>query len=644
MADRTERRLAAIMFTDIVGSTAVTARSEPAGLALRDHHRNLVRTQVDRYHGRFIEAPGDECLATFESALDSVNCALAMQQALEDAPDPDLQVRIGIHLGETVFRGDEVFGDGVNIAARIIALAEPAEIYVSTEVADALRNQPNLELSSRGEHQLKNVGRPVAVFLVQGTPGAPSLAKRRPDTGDGKDIRSLAVLPLENLSGDPEQEYFADGMTEAVISEFARIGSISVISRTSVMQYKQARKPLPEIAQELGVDGIVEGTVMRAGDRVRITVQLIDARSDHHLWADNYDRDLTDILALQSDVARAVAQQIRVELAPEVEEVLTTTRRVDPRAYDAYLRGLKLAAAPAFSREYVSKWQAALERLERAVELDPGLAEAWSRLARVRVGLAAVSLDLRQRREFPRARDAAERALELDGRLGAAHAVLGMVRLNQDWDFEGSRRAHERATKLSPNDPFVLSNYAWYLLMMGKTEEALGVSEQMVKVAPLTIGVRADRLSHHFMARDYESALEEADRIRALNPAFASGYIAHTYWMLDRSEESYREWIRGAPNDAMRVAIQNAWAEGGMDAIARGFVDYTAETEGAAPRERAIYLTYAGEKEQAFAWLERAFRERDPLMVALKMDPRFDPLRSDPRWDDLMRRIGFPES
>ncbi len=217
-----ERRLAAIMFSDIVGSTAVTARSEPAGLALRDRHRDLVRSQVDRYHGRFIEAPGDECLATFESALDSVNCALAMQQALEDAAD--LQVRIGIHMGETVFRGDEVFGDGVNIAARIITLAEPTEVYVSTEVADALRNQPSLELSSRGEHELKNVGRPIVVFEVRGQAGPPSAEPAR--AAGTEEIRSIAVLPLENL-GSPEQEYVADGVTDALIESLARVGPSS---------------------------------------------------------------------------------------------------------------------------------------------------------------------------------------------------------------------------------------------------------------------------------------------------------------------------------------------------------------------------------------------------------------------------------
>ena len=236
---------------------------------------------------------------------------------------------------------------------------------------------------------------------------------RSPET-----IRSIAVLPLENLTGDPKQEYFADGMTEAVISEFARLGALSVISRTSVMQYKDVRKPLPEIAQELGVQAIVEGSVFRAGDRVRITLQLIDARNDLHLWAQTYERDLRDVLALQGDVARAVAEQIHLKLTPEEREALTAHRTVDPRAYDAYLRGLQLRDAMGLSGLWASR---AIEEFTQAVELDPTFAEAYAALAQARYWLGIFAYNLSYRGEFTVAEQAAERALELDHRLGKAH-------------------------------------------------------------------------------------------------------------------------------------------------------------------------------------------------------------------------------
>ncbi len=264
-----ERRLAAILFTDIVGSTAVTARSEADGMKLRDRHRELVRPFVEQHHGSFIEAPGDESLSTFESAVDAVQCALAIQQVVD--ADPELQLHIGIHQSETVFRGNEVFGDGVNIAARICGLSDGRTPYISDEVQHAVQNQTNLSFESLGEHEFKNVPRPVPVYRVTGTAQPPRRLSalhrygiRRPGrwltaalvmlaviglgvwsrygpVSDLAPIRSLAVLPLENLSGDPEQEYFSDGMTEALISDLARISSLGVISRTSVMQYKRAR-------------------------------------------------------------------------------------------------------------------------------------------------------------------------------------------------------------------------------------------------------------------------------------------------------------------------------------------------------------------------------------------------------------------
>ena len=421
--DWVERKLAAILFTDIVGSTALMAESEQKGLGVRERHRALVSPAIEQYRGESIEAKGDETLSVFGSALDAVNCALAIQGELAD--DPELKLHIGIHLSDILLRPGEISGDGVNIAARICALSDGDATYVSAEVHQAVRNQPHLTATALGEHEFKNVGRPVAVFRVTGEAGVPSPARPRPAPATGE-IRSLAVLPLENLSGDPEQEYFADGMTDTLIGDLAKIGGLSVISRTSVMHYKGQRKPLlKEIARELNVEGILEGTVMRAGDRVRISTQLIDARTDQHIWSERYDRELSDVLALQSDVARAVAEQVRLELTPDEQAVLTVSRKVDPRAFDAYLRGLQIMdKGPSNIRAWGPQ---AIEQFERAVELDPDFAEAWSMLAGARALLSNLSFDLSYRNELAKAREAAQRALEIDDRLGQAHTLLGFV-------------------------------------------------------------------------------------------------------------------------------------------------------------------------------------------------------------------------
>ena len=463
---------------------------------------------------------------------------------------------------------------------------------------------------------------------------------RSPET-----IRSIAVLPLENLTGDPGQEYFADGMTEAVISEFARLGALNVISRTSVMRYKQSDKSLPEIARELGVEGVVEGSVFRAGDRVRITLQLIDARNDLHLWAQTYERDLRDVLALQSDVARAVAEQIRLELTPEERTALTTTRTVDPRAYDAFLRGLQLRGPLAL----VMIWGPQhIEQFERAVELDPNFAEGWAALAgaHARLGLA---LSLRMRSEFPKAREAAQRALEIDERLGEAHSTMGAIRLWYDWDFPGARRSFERSLQLSPSDPTVLERYAWYLLLVeGKTKEGIDVIEEVLRVAPFDLYLRGRRVAYFLQARQPERALVEFERIRELDPDSVSLDVFFAYVMLGRSEEANRALIAfyercGAPCDWAQEAFERGWAEGGREGAVRAWLEAATEREGYSPMMIALNYAAIGETDEAFAWLERGYREREPQMITLKTSPGFDPLRSDPRFDDLLRRIGFPE-
>jgi TolB-like protein len=664
------------MFTDIVGYTALMAESEEKGLGVRRRHREVVRPLVERYAGEWIEAPGDESLSTFHSALDAVNCALAVQAQLES--DPDLKVHVGIHLGDVVIEGGEISGEGVNVAARICPLSEPGGVCVSGEVYKSIRNHPEIDATSLGAQELKNVPEPVAVYSVTGTAAEPGatmrpMVKHPPRAGrwltavaaalvvialgtawwlyrhapELAPIRSIAVLPLENLSGDPKQEYFADGMTEALIGDLAKIGSLRVISRTSVMQYKRAPKPLPEIARELNVDGIVEGAVMRDGDRVRITAQLIDASDDRHLWSDRYDRDLSDVLALQSDVARAIAEQIRLELTPEEQVALTASRTVDPRAYDAYLRGVQLRGPLSL----VVVWgPRAIEQFELAVELDPRFAEGYRYLARTRADLGIIGFSVDYRSEFPKARDAARRALELDERQGGAHAVLGQVRLWYDWDFPGAGRAYRRALQLSPSDPSALSVYAWYLLLVeGRTDAALELSERLLRVAPFDLSWRAERLKHFVTARRYERALEEVERVRELDPDFVDLSIGGLYGELGRFEEAHRAYVAvfercGALCDSQREAMVRGWAEGGWEESWRAWLEIVTAFEGFFPATAARTYALIGETDQAFAWLERGYRERDPQMIGVKADPSFDPIRSDPRFNDLLRRIGFPES
>ncbi len=672
-AEGAGRRLAAIMFTDIVGYTALMATSEERGLRARKRHRALVGPLVASHRGESIEAKGDESLSVFPNVLDAVRCALEIQDRLRE--EPDLRLHIGIHLGDVVVRDGEVSGDGVNIASRICALSRGGGIRVSGEVHRAIRNQPDVESVALGEQKLKNVGQPVAVFAVGGPRSLAAVRRRaRWETGarrapvwagalvvvaaaagwwmlrgpfavDASPIRSLAVLPLENLSGDPGQEYFADGMTEEVIVELAKLGALRVISRTSVMQYKRERKPLPEIAQELGVDGIIEGTVTRAGDRVRITAQLIDARNDRHLWSERYDRDLRDVLALRGDIARAVAEQVRLELTPEQQAALAPSRAVDPSAYDAYLRGLEARGPGQGSPQWAPR---AIAEFSRSVELDPDFAEAWGALADARQFLGW-SLDSRYRGEFAKARQAAERALELDDRIGSAHASLAWVLLGEGWDFEAARRAIERAMEIAPSDPKVLNDSAVYLLAVKRTEEALALMERLQRVAPFDRFYRGLRVRNFYWARQYERALEQLERIRERDPDFVELQVWQLYFTLGRLEDAHRAQLDlysqcGSPCEWQREAVERGWGEGGWNASIRSLAKVSGEREGLSPFAVAALYSMIEDTDAAFAWLERGYRERDPGMALLNAVPAFDPLHSDPRFRDLVRRVGMPES
>jgi TolB-like protein/class 3 adenylate cyclase len=673
----TERRLAAIMFTDIVGYTALMAESEEKGLRVRARHREAVRPLVERYHGEWIESPGDQTLSTFPTALDAVDCGLALLAALED--DAELNLHVGIHSGDIVVAEGEITGDGVNIAARLCPLSKGSDLCVSGEVYRSVRNQPEIEATALGEQKLKNVPEPVAVYSITGTAAAPSPVAKpaRVSRATGlpraalavaalvviaigagwwlyrpaptlSPIRSLAVLPLDNLSADPEQQYFADGMTDAVISEFAKIGALRVISWTSVKQYRNTQKPLPEIASELDVEGIVEGTVLRAGERVRITLQLIDARNDHHLWAQSYERDLSDVLALQGEVARGVAKQVALELTGDEEARLRTTRKTDPEAHEAYLRGtLHLAEASALDT------YKAIEYFEQAIERDPELAGAWAGLADAYRVLGWGLSELPPADAAAKIRAAAERALSLDGSLARAHASLGDLIAQYEWRWAEAEEELRRAVDLSPSDPIVNNRYGLYLTAIGRHDEALPLLQTAVDVDPTSLHWRSDKALTLFEARDYERAVEEYLKILEVDPGFffALMVLPWAYIEQDLNAEAFDAWVAFHRATGRDQRWLNEFQQGYRDAGIRGALRFWLEADTARAKTEyvdPVWLTtisaYLGETDVAFALLERLHRARSPHLPQIIRSKTFDPLRSDPRFDDLVRRIGFPES
>jgi serine/threonine-protein kinase len=457
------------------------------------------------------------------------------------------------------------------------------------------------------------------------------------------EIRSLAVLPLDNLSGDPDQEYFSDGMTQALITDLSKIGALKVISRSSVMPYKGTEKSLPEIAAELNVDAVVEGSVQREGDRVRVTAQLIEAATDRHLWAERYEREVTSVFALQSDVAQAIAREVRVSLTPQEEVRLASTREVNPETYEAYLRGMFY-----LNQRTPEGLHKGLAILHEAIEKDPADPMAYAGLA---LGYVAVGHRAAPPKEaFPRAKAAALRALELEADLAEAELALAAVMLYHEWDWQGAEKAFLRAIELNPSLAMAHYHYAWYLELVGRGDQALEEGRRAQELDPLTLPFTAWLGGQYWRAGRYDEALAEAKKSLDLDPDFSVGwYVAGlAYEAKGMNEEAIEAQEKAAAADpTKRWALGEAYAHAGrMDEAWRIANELEAE---ATPRQSLglIRLYKAlGDKDAAFRWVEAAYEYRLPFFPWLvsRSNPRRGEFEEDPRMQELARRINLPAS
>ncbi len=460
-------------------------------------------------------------------------------------------------------------------------------------------------------------------------------------------IESIAVLPLENLSGDPGQEYFVDGMTDALITDLAQVSALRVISRTSVMGYKGARKPLREIGRELNVEAVLEGTVMRSGQRVRVTAQLVHAPTDRHLWAKSYERDLSDIMALQADVARAIVTEIGIKLTPQDQTRLARTRPVNPQAYEAYLRGLYF-----WNKRSDAALLKSIEYFEQAIAKDPKFALAYAGLADSYTVLGFEG-GLSPNAAFPKAKAAVGKALEIDDTLAEAHMTLASIRRNIDWDssgWSGAEKEFKRAIELNPGYAMGHIRYAFFLRAMGRNEEALAESQRANELDPVSL-VTSSHAARYIFEGQYDQAIEVTRKKLELYPDLPGPHagLGEIYLLKRQFPEAIAEFQKAvslserAPR--FLAHLGNAFGVSGQRQQAIKVLDELreqAKRRYVSPYEFALVYTGLGEKEQAFAWLQKAHEDRSPRLILLKVDQKLDSLRSDPRYTELERRIGLP--
>jgi TolB-like protein/DNA-binding winged helix-turn-helix (wHTH) protein/Flp pilus assembly protein TadD len=456
-------------------------------------------------------------------------------------------------------------------------------------------------------------------------------------------IRSLAVLPLDNLSGDASQNYFADGMTDELITDLAQISALRVISRTSVMVYKGARKPLPQIARELNVDAVVEGTVLRSGDQVRITAQLIEASTDKHLWSHSYEGDLRDTLTLQRKVASAIADQIRINLTPQEQAALKSVRAVNPEAYESYLRGRFF-----WNKRTADGLKVALAYFKQAIEEDPKYAPAYSGLADTYALLGDWQYAVMTPKEaFPKAKAAAIKALELDSTLGEAHNSLAFVLDGFDWNFDSAGKEFQRAIELSPGYATAHHWYAWHLTLLGRYDEAIVEMRKAENLDPLSLIINADLAELLVLAHSYDESIQQSRKTIEMDPNFALAHnqLGQAYLQKQMYDQAIAELQRaGDLSGGSPISIANlarAYVASGKKSEAVKLLgDLKKRSNPGYSNASEIAMIYAslGDTDQAMNWLEKGYEERFNPGVLLR--PGFDPLRSDSRFQNLVHRVG----
>jgi adenylate cyclase len=650
------RRLAAIMFTDMVGYSARAQADEAAALALLDRHNHLLRPIFSKFHGREVKTVGDAFVVEFESALEATRCALDVQRMLHyynlrNSDAWKIRIRIGIHVGDVVETDGDVLGDSVNIAARIVTLAGPEGICLSQQVYDQVANKAGTTFAKLPPVPLKNLRASGGIYRV--VPVWEESSVRRTKATPSRS-RLIAVLPLASISPDPQDGYFADGLTDELISELSQVRGLSVIARTSVAPYKTAPKSIAEVARELGVDTVVEGSVRKSGSQVRISLTLVDAETQRPLWAHRYDREVHDVFAVQEDIAKSTSKALRLEIDRTDRSEERAASVPNPRfgtvttgeAYDHYLRGLVAASD---SDDHEHGHEEAVQHFELATRLDPTLAEAYAAWANLYVTVAGESVPFRE--VMPRARELARQALEISPDLSEAHSALGNIALQFDHDWELAETEFANAIALNNNNVVAYRFYAMLLRTLDRYDEA----KQVIRRAILLDPGGSDRMALaqvEILSGNIDVGVRMAEEVAGRHHRGSLGHrpgLGLTYLQAGRRADALR-MTEASPDDvsdSVRFDAALLSALVGRPDAARRVAEETERGEAksyTSAAHLAMLYSALGERARALDLLEQDYREGDAILWLYYRGVYFDPIRDDPRFAALLRRYRLPAS
>ncbi len=675
-----QRRLAAIAFTDFVGYSAIAQRDDPLALELLEEHREILRPLFARFGGQEIKTIGDAFMVEFSSALDAANCAVEIQRTLakrnhDVATGRRIEVRIGIHIGDVMHRDRDVYGDGVNIASRIQPLAAPGGICISQDVERQIRNTFTPRLEKLGPTELKNIQLPLDLFRVVlpwEKPKRIIASTRRPQSRtvwmsilslsilllaigvwffrahphSAPASKSVAVLPFVNMSAEKENEYLSDGITEDLCTALTQVKGLHVPARTSSFAFKGKTEDIRKIGEQLNVATVLEGSVSKAGNKLRVSAQLSSVADGFHLWAATYDREMTDILEIRSDISRHVVEALKVQLGIEETERLAKKPTENTQAYENYLLGR--FELNKFTDEGFGK---SVQHFQQAIALDPKFALAYASLAEA-YNMIGYWGYLPPKEAFPEAKRAAQNALMIDPDLAEAHGALAYTEFQYEWRFDEAETKFREAIRLNPNSVSARVRFAEYLSDFQRAREAHEQLERASVLDPLSVEVSFFFAGQLFFTRDFDRAIQELQKTISMDPnnAWVYHFLAALFYQKRMPAQAFAanekgDGLEGVFSDAEMDEMRKAYETAGLSAYFRKENELRqkrlAEGKYQSPLNIALNYAIAGDDSEALDWLERAVEERTPWLPELKVDPNWDPVRSQPRFIAIMKKIGL---
>jgi adenylate cyclase len=638
------RQLAAILFADIEGYTALMQENEQLARLKRRRLKQVLETTIGQFNGKVMQYYGDGSLSIFNSAIDSVRSAISIQQQLKQ--DLRVDLRIGIHTGDVTIEDEAIYGDGVNLASRIESLAAAGGIFISEKVYDEVKNQDNILTREMGYFEFKNVKQPVRIFAVANNgitvPARDEIKGKVKQPGN-----RLAVLPFVNMSADPENEYFSDGITEELLNALTRVDGLQVTSRTSAFAFKGKNDDVRDIAMQLNVDKILEGSVRKAGNRVRITAQLINGSDGYHLWSESYDRNMTDIFEVQDEISIIIANKLKEGLiVPKKKEKPERTRSKNITAYTYFLKARHFwnKLTPADCRK-------AIEYFELAIAIEPNYAQAYAMKAAAYSYLGA-SGQMLPDKAFEIALKDADKALELDNNSAEGHTARAGAYLFYEWKWKEAYNELMKAIQLNPSAVEAYELLAFYHIIMGEKQKAVQVLEEAEQLDPMSPAIIHSLGSTYMFTDQYDEAIAQAEKLLEVHPkmriaielkAWGIGVKGDWETALKLFEEVHR--LTGHPLKGllgMGVAFGRlGQRENAMECIHRMEQRQAEEPDSVIDADLAGVWFMLGDIDKTFYYLNRCIDKRmGPVNYFLEY-PLYRELKKDPRYEDLKKRIGL---